>query len=169
MVSLDLDPYVIGAFNNGGACASLHSPVRLILGSKPRDDGVRCIKVPISHPAVLPAGPQRKCVPIEVEGHTDEQLGADYPGCIKQLEMELNAIAGLDEDARTHFCGRTQGPACSIACGPATVYRNYFAPVQSGLLPFAHVVIGCALVVGVPTLRNMMYEQRHVCVGFIEM
>lgn len=27
---------------------------------------------------------------------------------------------------------RTQGPACSIACGPATVYRNYFAPVQSG-------------------------------------
>jgi len=27
---------------------------------------------------------------------------------------------------------RTQGPACSIACGPATVYRNYFAPVKAG-------------------------------------
>jgi len=24
---------------------------------------------------------------------------------------------------------RTQGPACSIACGPATVYRNYFLPL----------------------------------------
>ncbi|CAK9059377.1 unnamed protein product [Durusdinium trenchii] len=24
---------------------------------------------------------------------------------------------------------RTQGPACSIACGPATVVRNYFAPL----------------------------------------
>jgi hypothetical protein len=25
---------------------------------------------------------------------------------------------------------RTQGPACSVAAGPATVYRNYFAPVR---------------------------------------
>ncbi|CAJ1350476.1 unnamed protein product [Effrenium voratum] len=25
---------------------------------------------------------------------------------------------------------RTQGPACSIACGPATAFRNYFAPVR---------------------------------------
>jgi len=24
---------------------------------------------------------------------------------------------------------KTQGPACSIACGPATVYRNYFLPL----------------------------------------
>jgi hypothetical protein len=27
---------------------------------------------------------------------------------------------------------KTQGPACSIACGPATVFRNYFAQVRSG-------------------------------------
>ena len=25
---------------------------------------------------------------------------------------------------------RTQGPACAIACGAATIYRNYFAPVD---------------------------------------
>ena len=34
---------------------------------------------------------------------------------------------------KLHFCSatrRTQGPACSVAAGPATVYRNYFAPVK---------------------------------------
>src|SRR5687768_10905880 len=28
---------------------------------------------------------------------------------------------------------RTQGPACAIAAGAATIYRNYFAPVAGGL------------------------------------
>jgi len=26
---------------------------------------------------------------------------------------------------------KTQGPACAIACGPATVYRNYFCPMRT--------------------------------------
>ena len=30
-----------------------------------------------------------------------------------------------------HQFDRTQGPACSIACGPATVARNYFIPVDA--------------------------------------
>merc|ERR1712113_1074146 len=28
---------------------------------------------------------------------------------------------------------RTQGPACAVACGPATVFRNYFAMVNGKL------------------------------------
>lgn len=28
---------------------------------------------------------------------------------------------------------RTQGPACAIACGAGTIYRNYFAPVGGGI------------------------------------
>lgn len=27
---------------------------------------------------------------------------------------------------------RTQGPACAVACGGGTIYRNYFAPVRAG-------------------------------------
>lgn len=27
----------------------------------------------------------------------------------------------------------TQGPACAIACGAGTIYRNYFAPVKDGI------------------------------------
>merc|ERR1712048_312980 len=38
----------------------------------------------------------------------------------------------VPEDGVTGYRNdRTQGPACSIACGPATVFRNYFAPVAS--------------------------------------
>jgi hypothetical protein len=37
------------------------------------------------------------------------------------------------EDGVTRYeCDRTQGPACAIAAGAATIYRNYFAPVGSG-------------------------------------
>lgn len=36
---------------------------------------------------------------------------------------------GIQEEGVTGYvCDKTQGPACSVACGPATVYRNYFAP-----------------------------------------
>lgn len=34
-----------------------------------------------------------------------------------------------EEGVTGYFGDKTQGPACSIACGPATVYRNYFVPV----------------------------------------
>jgi hypothetical protein len=37
----------------------------------------------------------------------------------------------VPEDGITDYVyDKTQGPACSIACGPATVFRNYFAPVD---------------------------------------
>jgi len=36
------------------------------------------------------------------------------------------------EDGVTGYIGdRTQGPACAITCGPATVYRNYFVPLDA--------------------------------------
>ena len=82
-----------------------HSPVRLILGSKPRGDGVRCIKAPSSHSADLPAGPMQWCVPAERSEETEEQLGANYVGCISLLEEELNAIAGLEGKEAMQFCG----------------------------------------------------------------
>jgi hypothetical protein len=34
-----------------------------------------------------------------------------------------DGVAGYEND-------RTQGPACAIACGASTIYRNYFAPVN---------------------------------------
>jgi len=37
-----------------------------------------------------------------------------------------DGVSGYEND-------RTQGPACAIAAGAATIYRNYFAPVGHGL------------------------------------
>jgi hypothetical protein len=41
---------------------------------------------------------------------------------VSQHVTPENGVQGYASD-------KTQGPACSVVCGPATVYRNYFAPV----------------------------------------
>lgn len=47
------------------------------------------------------------------------------------LEMVSPSVS--PEDGVTRYIhDRTQGPACAIAAGAATVYRNYFAPVDGG-------------------------------------
>lgn len=47
--------------------------------------------------------------------------------------LEFVDACGRPEDGVSGYeHDRTQGPACSIACGPATVYRNYFVPVTLG-------------------------------------
>lgn len=44
--------------------------------------------------------------------------------------LEFVGPSVVPEDGITMYMNdRTQGPACSIACGPATAYRNYFVPV----------------------------------------
>jgi hypothetical protein len=48
-------------------------------------------------------------------------------------QFNLLEMVGPDvtpEDGVTRYVDdRTQGPACALAAGPATIYRNYFAPV----------------------------------------
>jgi len=39
---------------------------------------------------------------------------------------------------------RTQGPACAIACGAGTIYRNYFAPVGDSIGQSATAQIDCS-------------------------
>ena len=73
-----------------------HSPVRLIFGSKPRGDGVRCIKAAAAHAVDLPAGPVNKCTSTVRAEDTGGQLGTDYAGCINLIEEELISIAGLE-------------------------------------------------------------------------
>jgi len=47
--------------------------------------------------------------------------------------LEFVSPSCKPEDGITGYASdRTQGPACSIACGPATAYRNYFAQVDGG-------------------------------------
>ncbi|CAL1162495.1 unnamed protein product [Cladocopium goreaui] len=47
--------------------------------------------------------------------------------------LEFVGPSVVPEDGITGYVmDRTQGPACSIACGPATAFRNFFVPMPSG-------------------------------------
>ena len=58
---------------------------------------------------------------------------ARFPGATFQVASQFNCLefvgpGVVPEDGVTGYAGdRTQGPCCAIACGAATVYRNYYA------------------------------------------
>lgn len=47
------------------------------------------------------------------------------------LEM-VSADVTPEQGVDRYELDRTQGPACAIACGAGTIYRNYFVPVDGG-------------------------------------
>ena len=59
----------------------------------------------------------------------------EFAGALFQVASQFNLLemTGPDvspEDGVTRYqCDHTQGPACAMAAGAATIYRNYFAPV----------------------------------------
>lgn len=52
---------------------------------------------------------------------------------------------------------RTQGPACAIACGAGTIYRNYFAPVGDQIGQTESNQIDCLALIG-EALQNDEYQ-----------
>lgn len=63
---------------------------------------------------------------------------AEFAGALFQVASQFNLLEMTGpnvtpEDGVTRYqFDRTQGPACAIAAGAATIYRNYFAPVGGG-------------------------------------
>jgi hypothetical protein len=59
----------------------------------------------------------------------------EFAGALFQVASQFNMLEMVGpsvtpEDGVTRYSGDlTQGPACAIAAGAATIYRNYFAPV----------------------------------------
>ena len=68
------------------------------------------------------------------------RLHADpaFAGALFQVASQFNALemTGPEltpEDGVTRYVSDpTQGPACALAAAPATIYRNYFAPLAGG-------------------------------------
>lgn len=62
----------------------------------------------------------------------------EYAGALFQVASQFNLLEMVSpgvtpEDGVTRYqSDYTQGPACAIAAGAATIYRNYFAPVGTG-------------------------------------
>lgn len=61
----------------------------------------------------------------------------EYAGALFQVASQFNLLEMVSpnvspEDGVTRYQNdQTQGPACAIAAGAATIYRNYFAPVAN--------------------------------------
>lgn len=86
-----------------------------------------------------PPLPGRRNVSI-VSGDVREMHAAPrYAGALFQVASQFNLLEMLgpeftpEHGVTIYENDRTQGPACAIAAGAATVYRNYFAPVADGL------------------------------------
>lgn len=60
----------------------------------------------------------------------------EYAGALFQVASQFNLLEMVGPDVTPEHgvtryqYDRTQGPACAIAAGAATIYRNYFAPVD---------------------------------------
>ena len=74
-----------------------------------------------------------RCVTGEARAmHADPELeGALFQVASQFNLLEMTGPSVTPEDGVTRYSGdHTQGPACAIAAGAATIYRNYFAPVD---------------------------------------
>jgi hypothetical protein len=74
-----------------------------------------------------------RCVTGEARAmHADAELeGALFQVASQFNLLEMTGPSVTPEDGVTRYSGdHTQGPACAIAAGAATIYRNYFAPVD---------------------------------------
>lgn len=63
--------------------------------------------------------------------HQPENAGALFQVASQFNLLEMVSPSVTPEHGVTRYQhDHTQGPACAIACGAATIYRNYFAPVD---------------------------------------
>jgi hypothetical protein len=68
---------------------------------------------------------------IFTEHHRPENRGAVFQVASQFNALEFaHAYAVPEEGVADYANDPTQGPACSLACGAATVFRNYFATVD---------------------------------------
>jgi hypothetical protein len=72
-----------------------------------------------------------------VQGDVREMHGDDaFRGALFQVASQFNMLemsvplVTPDHGVTRYQNDRTQGPACAMAAGAATIYRNYFAPVN---------------------------------------
>ncbi|MFS8038224.1 hypothetical protein ACI7BZ_14925 [Xanthobacter sp. AM11] len=91
---------------------------------------------------------RRAVVPGGVAGLTVGFIQADArqlhrrresAGALFQVASQFNLLEMVSYDVTPEHCvagyehDPTQGPACAIAAGAATIFRNYFAPVGDGI------------------------------------
>lgn len=88
----------------------------------------------------LPSGSSRVIKVSEIVGdvqkmHQDPEnenalfQAASQFNLLEMVDPSVSPAAGINRYENDH----TQGPACAIACGAGTIYRNYFVPIEGQL------------------------------------
>ncbi len=78
------------------------------------------------------------------------------------LEM-VNPNVTPDDGITNYIYDKTQGPACAIAAGAGTIYRNYFAPVNGQIGQSKNHQIDCLQKVGalLGNTNNVLWEMKN--------
>ncbi len=99
----------------------------------------------------------------------DLHADAENVGALFQVASQFNLLEMVcpdvtPEDGVTRYReDRTQGPACAIAAGAGTIYRNYFVPVNGRAGQSATNQIDCLADIGVAlgNTENRLWDMRN--------
>ncbi|BDD06717.1 hypothetical protein [Aureibacter tunicatorum] len=75
-------------------------------------------------------------------------------GALFQAASQFNLLEMIDPDISPekgvdiYDRDRTQGPACAVACGAGTIYRNYFAPLNGQIGQTVYDQVDCLELIG---------------------
>lgn len=96
------------------------------------------------------ANPKGKLRLSEVVANVqDLHLQTENPGALFQVASQFNLLEMVSPSVTPEYGvdiydhDRTQGPACAIACGAGTIYRNYFVDVNGAVGQSADNQIDC--------------------------
>ncbi len=97
--------------------------------------------------------------------HVDEA----HAGALFQVASQFNLLEMIspqvtpEEGVGRYEHDRTQGPACAVAAGAGTIYRNYFVPVRGEIGQSTENQIDCLADLGVALGNegNRLWEMRN--------
>jgi hypothetical protein len=92
----------------------------------------------------------------------------EFSGALFQVASQFNLLEMVspnvtpEQGVTRYQHDRTQGPACAIAAGAATIYRNYFAPLSGGEGQTAERQLDCLEAVGAALAEALAQSVEHL-------
>jgi hypothetical protein len=92
----------------------------------------------------------------------------EFSGALFQVASQFNLLEMVspivtpEQGVTRYQHDRTQGPACAIAAGAATIYRNYFVPLHGGEGQTAESQVDCLEAVGVRLAEELAQSVEHL-------
>ena len=115
-------------------------------------------------------GTERRLRLSEVVGNVQSlHQQSENAGALFQVASQFNLLEMVspsvtpDDGIGIYENDRTQGPACAIAAGAGTIYRNYFAPVNGRVGQSTADQIDCLQDIGVAlgNQNNCLWRMRN--------